>query len=734
MKTKTTKWMPIVWMILFAIGFLIVFGRVLYIQVTGEVQGVSLTELAEEKRTNYYTIPAKRGTIFDRNGMALAEDKIVYRLYAVLDEGQTMNPEKPRHVVDINETAEKIAPIIGMEPSDMKRRMEEGREEERFQVEFSNYGKELTQTQKEEIEKLKIPGIYFEEEPIRFYPNGIFASRSIGLAQKNDEGKIVGINGMENYMDEYLTGKDGSISYQRDKYNFKLLNPNEVLNQADDGDQVYLTIDQKVQTLLEDSLSVIEEEYEPTKMSAVVMHAKTGEILAISNRPSYDPNNFGRVQNWFNDVISNPVEQGSTFKIFTLAAAVNEGVWRGDEYFKSGSYKAGPNVKTISDHNGGRGWGSITYLEGFQRSSNVAVAKLAYEKLGSEKFLEYLQAFDLDKETGIDLPGEVPGRILFNNPIEQVTTSFGQGTITTPIQIVKGASAIANEGEMVKPYMIKKIVDSETKEIIEEKKPEVVGKPITSETASEVLEIMESVITSKAGTGKVFSLSDYTVAGKTATAQIPDSETRGYKTGWGNYIYSFIGMAPADDPQLIMYISVQEPDLDEKSYEPGNVTTSFIFKNVMENSLKYMNIEPDKEEVKVENLKTVPDWKDKTTNQVIEDFKAINIEPIVIGDGDKVVNANVQPGDKITNVQKVLLETDKPTMPNIKGWSLKDLLTLKELMGLDIEWLGSGFIYKQSVKPGTAIQKGSYLMVELKAPENQNKKVPIDELEEQTEE
>src|SRR5690606_37382552 len=134
-------------------------------------------------------------------------------------------------------------------------------------------------------------------------------------------------------------------------------------------------------------------------------------------------------------------------------------------------------------------------------------------------------------------------------------------------------------------------------------------------------------------------------------------------------------------------------------------TTSFIFKNVMENSLKYMNIEPDKEEVKVENLKTVPDWKDKTTNQVIEDFQTINIEPIVIGDGDKVVNANVQPGDKITNVQKVLLETDKPTMPNIKGWSLKDLLTLKELMGLDIEWLGSGFIYKQSVKPGTAIQK-----------------------------
>ncbi|GAA0294225.1 penicillin-binding protein 2B [Gracilibacillus halotolerans] len=733
MKTKTTKWMPIVWMILFAIGFLIVFGRVLYIQVTGEVQGVSLTELAEEKRTNYYTIPAKRGTIFDRNGMPLAEDKIVYRLYAVLDEGQTINPEKPRHIVDIDEAADKIAPIIGMEPSEMKRRMVEGKEEERFQVEFSNYGKELTQTQKEEIEALEIPGIYFEEEPVRFYPNGTFASRTIGLAQKNDEGKIVGINGMENYMDEYLTGQDGSISYQRDKYNFKLLNPNEVLNQADDGEQVYLTIDQKVQTLLEDSLSVIEEEYEPTKMSAVVMHAKTGEVLAMSNRPSYDPNNFGDVENWFNDVISNPVEQGSTFKIFTLAAAVNEGVWRGDEYFKSGSYKAGPKIKPISDHNGGRGWGSITYLEGFQRSSNVAVAKLAYEKLGSDKFLEYLQAFDLDKETGIDLPGEVPGRILFDNPIEQITTSFGQGTITTPIQIVKGSSAIANGGEMVKPYLIKKIVDSETGEVIEEKSREVVGQPITKESADQVLDIMESVITSEAGTGKVFGLNDYTVAGKTATAQIPNPETRGYKTGWGNYIYSFIGMAPAEDPQLIMYISVQQPDLDEETYEPGNVTTSFIFKNVMENSLKYLNIEPDKEEVKVENLKTVPDWKDKSTNNVVEAFKEMNINPIVIGDGERVVDVNVKPGEKITTAQKVLIVTNEPTMPNIIGWSLKDLLTLKDLIELDIEWIGSGFIHKQSIEPGTSIQSGSYLMAELQEPTNDTKKVNKDELEEQTE-
>lgn len=727
--------MPIVWMILFTIGFLIIFGRFLYIQVTGEVQGESLTELAEEKRTNTYTIPAKRGTIYDRNGMALAEDKIVYRLYAVLDEEYTMDPDKPRHLVDVDDTVEKLAPILEMDPQEMKSIIEKGLEKDRFQVEFGNHGKELTQTQKEQIEKLKLPGIYFEEEPIRFYPNGVFASRTIGLAQKNDEDKIEGINGIENYMDDVLTGKDGSISYQRDKYNFKLLNPNEVIKQAEHGEDVYLTIDQKIQTLLEDSLTEIDKEYQPKKMSAIVMHAKTGEILAVSNRPSYDPNNLGNVENWYNDVFSNPVEPGSTFKIFTLAAAINEGVWQPNEYFKSGSYKAGPNIMAIRDHNGGRGWGSITYLEGFQRSSNVAVAKLAYEKLGPEKFLEYLHAFDFDKESGIDLLGEVPGRILFNYPIEQITTAFGQGTTTTPIQLVKASTAIANNGEMLQPYIIKKIVDSETKEVLEEKQKNVVGQPITEETSKEVLEIMESVITSNAGTGKVFGLNDYTVAGKTATAQIPDPETKGYKTGWGNYIYSFIGMAPAEDPQLIMYVSVQEPDLDEEAYEPGNVTTSFIFKNVMENSLKYLNIEPDKEKVKIENLKTFPDWKDKSTSSLVEELKEMNINPVVIGDGKKVKRVNVQPGEKITTVQKVMIVTDEPTLPNMTGWSLKDLLTLKELMNLDVEWMGTGFIHKQSMEPGTSIKEGSYVMAELKEPVNESsepRKIE-DELEEQTE-
>ncbi|GAE91744.1 penicillin-binding protein 2B [Gracilibacillus boraciitolerans JCM 21714] len=357
MKSKTTQIMPTVWIVIFSVAFLVIAGRFLYIQVSGEVSGVSIQKLAEEKRTNQYTIPASRGTIYDRNGMSLAQEHVVYRIYAILDETYTTNGLNPKHVKNIEETAQKLAPILEMEESVVLNSLQEGKQKNSFQVEFGSKGRELNQEQKDEIEALELPGINFMEEPIRFYPNGMFASHTIGLTDKQED-KIIGINGVESYMNELLTGVDGSISYQRDKFNFKLLNPNEVINEPENGDDVYLTIDQKIQTLMEDALSEVNDEYAPTRMTAVVMNAKTGEVLALSNRPSYNPNNLEDVDNWYNDVIATPFEPGSTMKIFTLASAIEEGVWNPDELYKSGTFKAESNSRTIGDHNNKRGWGN----------------------------------------------------------------------------------------------------------------------------------------------------------------------------------------------------------------------------------------------------------------------------------------------------------------------------------------------------------------------------------------
>ncbi len=713
MNQKSTNVMSIIWMTIFSIIFLILVGRFLFIQITGEVQGVDLQKLADEKRTNQYTINADRGTIYDRNNIPLVQDHVVYRIYAILDENHTTNPLQPKHVKNIDDVATKLAPVLEVEASEIKEVLKNGKETDKFQVEFGKYGNELSQQKKDEIEALDIPGIYFSEEPIRFYPNGMFASHTLGLTKKENE-EIIGISGVESFYDDVLTGKDGYISYQRDKFNYKLLNPKEVITEADNGDHVVLTLDQKIQTLLEDSLTEVMKEYEPERISAVVVHAKTGEVLAMSNRPSFNPNNLGNVENWYNDVISTPFEPGSTMKIFTLAAAIEEGVWNPDETLQSGTYKAGTNITAINDWR--RNWGTITYLEGIQRSSNVAAAKLAYEKLGPEKFLSYLKAFDFDKKTGIDLSNEVIGKIQYNYPIEQITTAFGQGTTTTPMQLVKAATAITNNGKMLKPYIIKEIIDADTGETLTKSEPEVVGEPISSETAQETLKVLETVITSKVGTGyNRYKLDGYSLAGKTGTAQIPNSETnKGYLTGRNNYVFSFLGMAPANDPELIMYVSVKQPNL--KDDEPDSAPVSFIFNNVMENSMRYLNIDTDQEKLEPVKLATIPEWRNATVDEYKALLEEVGIQPIIIGNGKNIVRVNVDANAKVTANEKIIVLTDQPTMPNVKGWALRDVITLQEMIGIEVKWSGEGYVKKQDIKEGTELKSGDILTIELASP------------------
>lgn len=709
-KNKTTHVMSAVLMLLFVVMFLTLSGRFLYIQGTGEVAGVSLQEWADERRTNTYEIEAQRGTIYDRNGMVLAQDRATYRIYAIVDKTYTSNPKEPKHVEDPQHTAEMLAPLLDMEQSEILSRLQTGIEEDRFQVEFGTKGKELSQERKEEIDELELPGIKFMEESKRYYPNGLFASRIIGLAQKKDD-LIQGITGIERQFNDKLLGENGSISYKRDKFNIKLLEADEILKEAKDGNDVYLTIDQKIQTLLEDSMSQVMEEYDPERITAVVMDPETGEVLAMSNRPSYNPNDIGAVENWYNDVISTPIEPGSTMKIFTLAAAIEEGVYNPGEFYESGSYINKYMTRPIKDHHYG-GWGTITFEEGIQRSSNVAAIKLAWDKMGPDTFLNYLNAFDFDQPTEIDLPGEQPGYILYNRPVEQITTSFGQGTTVTPIQLMKATTAIANQGQMVKPYVVSKVVDSSTGEAIQEGKTEVVSKPISANTAKKVVDTLETVITSENGTGhNVYNLNGYSVAGKTGTAQIPDSETRKYMTGHENYLFSFLGMAPKDDPELIMYVSVKQPNLDE--LEPGSAPTSFIFKNVMENSLHYLNIKPDKGESEPIHTITVPKLIGKTTPTIKEQLEKEELEVTVIGNGETVTKSNMLENEEVLPGDHVMLVTDSPIMPDITDWSLREVLTFADLLQLDLEIMGNGYVKTQSIEKGKPISENNYLIVEL---------------------
>ncbi|AYV71274.1 penicillin-binding protein [Bacillus sp. PK3-056] len=691
--------------VLFCLLFFVLVIRFVYIQATGEVSGVELAAQAEKKHNTSRVLEASRGSILDRNGDVIAEDAVSYKLVAVTDKSLSKNLDKKVHVADPELTARELAKYIDLKESEIYRILTKKGAK---QVEFGEAGKDLSYETKKKIEDLKLPGIQIVEGKKRFYPNGIFASHVIGYLEE-DDGKETGRLGIEESLNKMLTGTNGSMQYSKDIWGYILPNSKDKIVPAQNGKDVYLTLDKKIQSFLEDTMNKVNAEYDPVKMIAIVANPKTGEILAMSQRPSFDPETReGITASWHNEAIETNYEPGSTMKIFTLAAAVEEGVFNPNEKYPSGRYEG------IGDHNNGAGWGPISYLEGVQRSSNVAFAKLAKEKIGFETFREYLTKFGLDQPTGIDLPKEANSSIVFNWPIEKITTAFGQGTALTPIQQIQAATAIANDGKMVKPYVIEQIKDPNTGKIIKKGETKVAGTPISAKTAKEVRDILETVITSKKGTGyKKFNIDGYDVAGKTGTAQIPKSGG-GYLKSKNDYIFSFLGMAPKDDPELIMYVAVQQPKLKET--ETGSEPVAEIFTSVMKSSLQYMDIVPTKEVIsKPIEIPNLSGMTAEEAKKILED-KGLNA--VIIGDGKTVEEQLPVKGDTYLKGEKVILKTDgKETVPNMKGWSLRDVLKIADLNKLKLESSGSGYVSSQSIKAGSKIKENDKLSVKLKEPE-----------------
>lgn len=717
--------------VIFSLLFFILIFRFVSIQVTGEVHGQALAAKAQQKYKNEKVIEAVRGTIFDRKGEVVAEDTTAYTLVAILDDSVTTNKKKPKHVTDPAMTASKLAKYIEMSESEIYNRLNK---KGPFQVEFGKAGRDITNQTKREIEELKLPGIIFLRDSKRFYPNGIFSSHLVGFVEKKEtkDKKIItsGKLGIEKTLNEELTGKNGSLSFESDLWGFLLPDGEKKITPAQNGDNVYLTIDKKIQTFVEDAVDRVDEEYKPKKILAVVADPKTGEILAMTQRPSFHPTTREGLDNsWHNEVVETPIEPGSTMKIFTLAAAVEENKWNPNEKYKSGSYKATENSKPIRDHNGS-GWGTISYLEGIQRSSNVAVAKLVNEKIGTEKFREYLTDFGFDEPTGIDLPNEGAGTIVYRWPIEKITTSYGQGTTVTPIQLIQAATAVANDGKMMKPRVIDKIVDPNTGEVIKQEDPKSVGMPISPETAKEVRDVLETVLTSDSGTGKAYRIPGYQVAGKTGTANL--TQNGKYLNGPNDYLFSFLGMAPKDNPQLIVYVAVQQPEIDH--YFKGSIPTSMIFKSVMQSSLQYLNIKPASMEKA--DSSPVPHVTGMEPGEAKKLLESKGFETVVIGDGNQVEEQLPKADIVALEGEKIIIKASGTmTYPDLTDWSLRDVLKLAQITDVKLNKAGSGYVTKQNLKPGSPINEGENLIVELETPLQQfEKSLKKEETNEETEE
>ncbi|MBT2726018.1 penicillin-binding protein [Bacillus sp. ISL-75] len=704
---------------LFGLLFFVLLFRYFSIQISGEVDGQPLAAKAQEKYSREGNLAALRGDIFDRNGGVIAEDTNAYTLIAILDKKMTTNPKKPQHVKNLDKTAKELAKYLEMDESEIYSILSKGKENNKFQVEFGKAGRDITHQTKKKIEDLKLPGITFIRDSKRFYPNGVFASHLVGYAdrieQKDKTIKSIGKMGIEKILNDELTGKNGKLNFESDLWGYILPDEKEKITPAQNGNDVYLTIDQKIQTFLEDAMNKVDKEYKPQKIIAIVADPKTGEILAMGQRPSFHPKTKeGIDKGWHNEAIETSFEPGSTMKIFTLAAAVQEKVFNPNETYQSGSYQVTKKDKAIHDHNYS-GWGTITYLEGVQRSSNVAFAKIAKEKLGFEKFREYLTKFGFDKPTGIDLPDETSGKIQFTYPIEKITTAYGQGTAITPIQQIQAATAIANDGKMIKPHVVKKIVNHDTGETIKSTTPKVVSTPISKETAKQVRDILETVVTSPKGTGGRYKIDGYSVAGKTGTANIPGPNGR-YLQGADNYMFSFLGMAPKDDPKLIVYVAVQQPDLDGTGI--GALPVSAIFNPVMKNSLQYLNIQPSKSQKA--QLNKLSDFIGKSVAATEKELKAKDIETVVIGKGTKVIRQLPESGTTVLEGEKVIIQTNGDKLaPDMTGWSLRDVMKVANIAGLKLNSKGQGYVTQQNIKPKTIMRNGDFLIVDLKTPEEQ---------------
>ena len=518
--------------------FLVLFGvfvfRLYCLQVVG---GDEFSKLAQNQQDIIQKISPKRGAIFfsDEKTCLAREEKC----FIVLIDPFMVDMK------NIEKTIEPLGLVLNLNATQKKVLIDKTKEKRREGLHYLKvFNEKISELKKKEIQKLDIPGVYFEEGGCRFYPQGELAAHLVGFYR---EGSDEGYYGIEGFYNNILGGVEGKIKGKKDAYGRIIPNYSQVLREVQDGDDLILTIDFSIQSLLESKLQELFEKYGPESATGVIMNPKTGEILAMASLPSFDPNEYNE-EKFLNNFALQALEQGSIFKPVTIAAAIEENVISPQTTYKDGGFVIIDNRRINNWDRKGRG--TATMINVMEESLNTG-AVFAEQKLGKEKFLSYIQKFGFGEKTGIDLQGESPGDIknLFSpREIECANASFGQGFSATPVQILQAFSAIANGGEMVRPYVVKKRITPSGK-IIETQK-EVVGLPISPETAVRVSAMMVSVV--KNGYGKRADLEGYLIAGKTGTAQVPD--IGGYSSEVTTH--TFVSFAPALDPQFLVYIAL----------------------------------------------------------------------------------------------------------------------------------------------------------------------------------
>ena len=611
--------------------FIVIICKVFYIQVFSYNK---LNKYASNLWSRNLPIKADRGMIYDTNGIILAGNITTTSLVLI-----------PNQIKNKEDTAKKLSEILNVSYEEMYKKKKKKTSIERVHPEGRNLSYDIA----DKINNLKIDGVYLLKEAKRSYPYNTMLSHSIGFVGIDNQG----LSGLELIYNNYLTGSDGAIKYFSDAKG-NSLSKTELYESPTPGINMTLTVNYNIQEALERELNNAVSKYNPDHALGIVMDPNNGEILAISSKPDYEPSNY---QNYTSEEINRnlPIwmtyEPGSTFKIITLAASLEEGIvdLDNDRWYDSGSITVS-GVKLHCWKHGGHG--DESYLEVVENSCNTGFVNLGL-KLGKEKLFNYIDLFGFGKKTGIDLNGEASG-IIFNinkiGDLELATTAFGQGVSVTPIQQITAVSAAINGGYLYKPYIVKSLNEPETNSVILKNEPTVVRKVISEKTSGLVRYALESVVAR--GTGHNAYIGGYRVGGKTGTAQkVKDGK---YLTG--NYITSFIGFLPADDPKVVVYIAI---DNAKGVTQYGGTVAAPIAKNVLQSIIGILDIKERKNELEREynyfdkQYKEVPNVIGMSVKDAIKSLKPFKVE--YTGSGDTVLYQSPSSGTSIYEGETIRL-------------------------------------------------------------------------------
>ena len=710
----------------FLINFAIIIG-------TDQKFGVNLSKGAEVVHQKTVTVAARRGTIYDRNGVPIAEDATTYNVYAIIDKSYKSATGKILYVEEsqYDKVAEIFNQYLELDKDYVKTQLSQ---KNLKQVSFGAQGNGITYSNmnamREAFEAAGIEGIDFTTSPNRSYNNGVFASQFIGLAQlqEDKEGNktLKGTSGMEQALDRILAGQNGVVTYEKDRNGNVVPGSEKVSVQAEDGKDVYTTLSADLQTYLETRMNAFQEKVKGKFVNATLVSAKTGEILATSQRPTYNADtkeglNEENLGTWNTMLYQGQYEPGSTMKVMTLASAIDNGSFNPNDTFDSREYKV--MDATIRDWDVNMGiseGGTLTFAQGFTYSSNVGMTILE-QKMGNDKWLDYLSKFKFGLPTRFGMGNETYGSLPGDNYVTIAMSSFGQGIGVTQVQMLRAFSSVANDGVMVEPKFINAIHDPKTN-TARKTATEIIGNPVSEKAAQTTRDYMVQVGTDpykgtlNVGGEPVIQVAGQNVAVKSGTAQI--ASENGYLEGENDNIYSVVAMTPAENPEFIMYVTVQQP---EEKFQP--IFWQEVVNPVLEEAVALkdsLNLTtettPALETVTEETGYKMPSVEELTKqlglkNQIspgglADELSRNLVQPIVLGTGGKIKKVSVKEGKNLkANQQVLILSDDLESLPDMYGWTKANVERFAKWQDIEVTFKGEGSkVVKQSEKTNTSLK------------------------------